>query len=227
MTNPISLDVTDLHKSYRLGPDTIEVLRGISFRMQAGQSLAIVGPSGAGKSTLLHLIGTLDAPTSGTIEIGGRMPHLLPEPELAAFRNRAIGFVFQDHHLLPQYSVLENVLLPAMAPGKGGAAAERRAVDLIERVGLSGRLAHRPAELSGGERQRAAVARALVNGPGLLLCDEPTGNLDAASAAGVAAMLFDLHRRERNILIAVTHGLELAAMFERRLKLSEGVCSEV
>ena len=225
MSNTTSLDVADLHKSYRLGPDTIEVLRGISFRMQAGQSLAIVGPSGAGKSTLLHLIGTLDAPTSGTIEIGGRIPHQLPEPELAAFRNRAIGFVFQDHHLLPQYSVLENVLLPAMARSKGSSAAERRAVELIERVGLSGRLAHRPAELSGGERQRAAVARALRPGP--LMSDEPTGNLDAASAAAVAALLFDLHRQERNILIAVTHGLELAAMFERRLRLSEGVCSEV
>ncbi|MGH9868955.1 MAG: ABC transporter ATP-binding protein [Candidatus Polarisedimenticolia bacterium] len=219
------LEVVDLRKSYTLGPDRIDVLRGITLGLSAGESLAVVGPSGSGKSTLLHVVGTLDRPTSGRVEIDGRSPHELPEPELAAFRNRRIGFVFQDHHLLPQYSVMENVLLPALVSRETQAGAPERARALLSRVGLSHRLAHRPAELSGGERQRAAVARALMNGPGLLMCDEPTGNLDAASAAVVADLLFDLHRQERTILILVTHSLELAARAQRRTRLTEGLCS--
>jgi len=231
------LRVEALRRSYTLGPDTLEILRGITFDMRPGESLAITGPSGSGKSTLLHLIGTLDRPTSGTVTIDGARPHDLPEPDLAAFRNRRIGFVFQDHHLLPQYDVLENVLLPALAPRPRGRASDdgtsaaagtvARARDLLERVGLSARLHHRPSEISGGERQRAAVARALINRPGLVLCDEPTGNLDESAADAVATLLFALHRAEGGILIVVTHSPQLAARFSRRLRLAEGVCSEV
>ena len=220
------LTVTDLHKTYSSGPTGIEVLRGINFTIRSGESLALMGPSGSGKSTLLHLIGTLDKPTSGAITIDGRAPHELPEPELAVFRNRRVGFVFQDHHLLPQYSVLENVVLPSLAV-KGAVDAAPRARQLLERVGLASRILHRPAELSGGERQRAAVARALVNNPDLLLCDEPTGNLDAVSAAAVAGLLLDLHKSENTILIVATHSPELASRLARCMRLAEGLCSEI
>ena len=203
------------------------MLRGVSFDMQRGESLAVTGPSGAGKSTLLHLIGTLDQPSSGTVEIDGRTPYDLPEPQLARFRNETIGFVFQDPHLLPQYTVLENVLLPTVAHGRGGAEAEERARELLRRVGLEQRLSHRPGELSGGERQRAAVARSLINRPGLLLCDEPTGSLDQAASSAVARLLFELHAEQNNVLIAVTHDLNLAGQFGRRFELQEGVCSEL
>jgi len=224
---PAGLRVNALRKSYRLGPDTLEILKGVTFGMRPGESLAVTGPSGCGKSTLLHLIGTLDRPTSGTIEIDGAAPHELPEPDLAAFRNRHIGFVFQDHHLLPHYTVLENVLVPVFAARRAGdSAALQRARDLLDRVGLASRMHHRPAEISGGERQRAAVARALINGPSLVLCDEPTGNLDEAAAGAVAELLFALHRSEGGILIVVTHSTQLAGLFGRRARLSEGVCSE-
>ena len=218
------LSVSDLHKSFETASEPVVVLRGVSFDLAAGEALAVTGPSGSGKSTLLHLIGTLDRPTSGTIAIGGTDPFALPEPALARFRNRTIGFVFQDAHLLPQYTVLENVLVPTQAfPGKNG--SEARAVELLDRVGLSHRLRHRPAELSGGERQRVAVARALINRPGLLLCDEPTGSLDRVAAAAVASLLFELHEASRTVLVVVTHSLELAARFSRRCELVEGRCS--
>ena len=220
-----SLRVIDVVKTFETTGAAVEVLRGISFNMAAGESLAVTGPSGSGKSTLLHLVGTLDRPTAGRIEIGGEVPHDLPEPELAMFRNRGIGFVFQEHHLLPQYSVLENVLIPTRAFGRGEAGAEARARQLLERVGLSHRVEHHPAELSGGERQRTAVARALINRPGLLLCDEPTGSLDQAAAEAVAGILFELHEAEENMLIVVTHSLELAGRFSRRLDLVAGRCS--
>ncbi|HET6372511.1 MAG TPA: ABC transporter ATP-binding protein [Candidatus Polarisedimenticolia bacterium] len=223
---PATLRLADVRKSYETPSGPLWVLRGITFEMKAGESLAIIGPSGAGKSTLLHLIGTLDRPTSGTIEVDGRNPHDLPEPKLAALRNRRIGFVFQDHHLLPQYSALENILLPALASRTDGGSALVRARELLSRVGLTGRADHRPSELSGGERQRAAVARAVINEPGLVLCDEPTGSLDEAAAGGVADLLLDLHAQERSILIVVTHSLSLAARFGRRFRLTEGVCSE-
>jgi lipoprotein-releasing system ATP-binding protein len=224
---PATLTVADLHKSFQSGRRTLEVLRGVSLALGGGEALAVTGPSGSGKSTLLHLIGTLDRPTSGRIELDGRSPLDLPEPELAAFRNRNVGFVFQDHHLLPQYTVLENVLLPALAPGAdSGPAVEERARELLGRVGLGDRLDHRPAELSGGEAQRVAVARALVQAPRLLLCDEPTGNLDPRTALTVAELLFELHRAHRNILIVVTHSLELAARFSRRCELRDGACVE-
>jgi lipoprotein-releasing system ATP-binding protein len=250
MTAPASprprLRLDDVHKRFALGGRAVAVLRGVSFELAAGEALAVTGPSGSGKSTLLHLIGTLDRPSAGTITVDGADPWALPEPRLARFRNRTIGFVFQDHHLLPQYSVLENVLLPALAfpagrtaraaGAAGGAAAgtpAERARELLARVGLADRLDHRPAELSGGERQRAAVARALVNRPSLLLCDEPTGSLDRATAEAVAELLFDLHRHEGGeggegtVMIAVTHSLGLAARFGRRFELVEGRCVAV
>jgi len=229
-----TLRLEDVTKSFDTGSRAVEVLRGVSFELASGDSLAITGPSGSGKSTLLHLIGTLDRPSSGRIELDGQMPHDLPERALAAFRNRNVGFIFQDHHLLPQYTVLENVLMPAMAPSSKGSARELtaselkvRARELLDRVGLGARLEHRPAELSGGESQRVAVARALIHRPMLVLCDEPTGNLDHETAASVAALLFELHRTENNILIAATHSLDLAGHFGRRFELREGRCSEV
>lgn len=204
----------------------VSVLRDVSIEVPRGQSLAIVGPSGSGKSTLLHVFGTLDRPTSGRVTVDGRDPYVLPEKNLARFRNRVIGFVFQDHHLLPQYSVLENVMMPTLAFRDAGADAAERARDLIERVGLGHRTNHRPSALSGGERQRVAVARALVNRPALLLCDEPTGSLDRARADEVGDLLFELHAEQETILIGVTHSLELAARFERRMALQEGTCVE-
>jgi lipoprotein-releasing system ATP-binding protein len=188
---------------------------------EAGQALCIMGPSGSGKSTLLHILGTLEPPTAGTVTLGDRDPFRLPEPELAAFRNREIGFVFQEHFLLPQCSVLENALTPTLVAG-GNGNHETRARELLGRVGLGERLDHRPAELSGGEKQRAALARALVLKPRLLLCDEPTGNLDAASAKAVADLLLELHATEQAILIVVTHSTALAERFEDRRRLTEG-----
>src|SRR5580700_3783731 len=180
----MSLTVTDVSKDYptRMGP--LSVLRGVRFSLDRGDALAIMGPSGSGKSTLLHILGTLDTPTSGTITLENTNPFTLPERELAAFRNRRIGFVFQDHHLLPQCSVLENVLIPTLVNRDTQPTdTENYARQLLERVGLGGRIDHRPAELSGGERQRVAVARALVLKPILLLADEPTGNLDKIGRA--------------------------------------------
>jgi len=224
------LVVRDVYKRFTAAAAPVDVLRGVSFALAAGEALAITGPSGSGKSTLLHLIGSLDQPSSGSIEIGGTDPFQLREPDLAWFRNRTIGFVFQDSHLLPQYTVLENVLVPSLAfPSRGAEAktARARAEELISRVGLGHRMQHRPAELSGGERQRAAVARALLNRPRLLLCDEPTGSLDRVAAATVAELLFELHAAERTVLIAVTHSLELAGRFPRRCELAEGRCTEL
>ncbi len=221
--NDLRLD--DVHKTFILGPQELHVLQGCTLALEPGDALAITGRSGSGKSTLLHLIGTLDEPTSGAIRIGGRDPFALSEPELARFRNRTIGFIFQDHHLLPQYTVLENVLIPTLAfPGEGG--DETWARELLGRVGLADRLAHRPAELSGGERQRVAVARALVNRPALLLCDEPTGNLDKMNADGVMDLLLELHAGSERIVIVVTHSSEIAARFPRRAQLDDGRCVE-
>ena len=226
MNSPI-LKVSDIHKSFRSGSSMLEVLKGVSFTMQDGESLAIIGPSGSGKSTLLHLLGALDTADSGSIEIAGKDPFTLTELELARFLNRVIGFVFQDHHLLPQYSVLENVLVPTLAFPDDRDGKEARARELIERVGLTGRIDHRPAELSGGERQRVAIARALINRPQLLLCDEPTGNLDQETGRTVGDLLFELHREAKNLLIVVTHSLELAGRFPRRLAFQGDRLAEV
>jgi len=217
-----NLVVTDLTKQFPTRAESLEVLRGASLSLSAGENLAVLGPSGSGKSTLLHIIGTLDRPTSGTVRLDGEDPFVLDEPKLADFRCRRIGFVFQDHHLLPQCSVLENVLLPTIAHRGTSADDESRARTLLDRVGLANRLDHRPAELSGGERQRVAVARALIRRPLLLLADEPTGNLDRTTAASVAKLLLELQEQERTMMITVTHSLELAGLFQKRMELDEG-----
>jgi lipoprotein-releasing system ATP-binding protein len=198
------------------------VLRGVSLALQEGQNVAVVGPSGSGKSTLLNIIGTLQAPTSGRVVLDGLDPATLDEPALAALRSRSIGFVFQDHHLLPQCSVLENVLVPTIAAGPTRPESIDRARRLLGRVGLGDRLDHRPAELSGGERQRVALARALVNRPVLLLADEPTGNLDRTTADRIAALLLELQQQEPMMLIVVTHSQRLARRMSRQWELDEG-----
>ncbi|MCG9127130.1 ABC transporter ATP-binding protein [Candidatus Poribacteria bacterium] len=208
-----------MNKSY----GTLQVLQDITFTFESGASIAITGPSGSGKSTLLHIIGTLESPTQGTVEIDGINPFELSEPEIAQYRNLMIGFVFQDHHLLPQYSVLENILLPTLAFRKKSDATEY-AENLIQKVGLSERISHRPGELSGGERQRAAIARALINRPSIILCDEPTGNLDEATTEEIANLLFDLHSTENTLLIVVTHNLNFASKFTYQLNLVNGKC---
>ena len=215
------LKVDAVTKQYETPRGPLPIMNDISFTREPGQALCVMGPSGSGKSTLLHILGTLEPPTSGHVTLGERDPFGLPEAELAAFRNREIGFVFQEHFLLPQCSVLENVLTPTLVAGTDG-DHESRARELLGRVGLGERLDHRPAELSGGERQRAALARALVLKPRLLLCDEPTGNLDAASAGAVADLLLELHHAEQAILIVVTHSAALAERFEDRRRLVEG-----
>lgn len=213
-------------KSYETEAGNVEVLRGISFTLEEGEALAVTGPSGSGKSTLLHLAATLEVPTSGSIRIGGEAAHELPERELAAFRSRRVGLVFQDHYLLPQYTMLQNVLLPTVAAGGADGGDEERARTLLETVGLGPRINHRPAQLSGGERQRAAIVRALINRPSLLLCDEPTGNLDAETAGAVADLLLELHGEGDSALIVVTHSLELAARLPRRVELRSGLIDE-
>lgn len=216
------LVVDHLAKSYPTRGEPLVVLRDVSLSLGSGQNAAIVGPSGSGKSTLLHILGTLDDPSSGSLRFLGTDPFTLDEPALAAFRNRHIGFVFQEHYLLPQLTVLENVLIPALANGTPHEATSRRAKELLDRVGLSARLGHRPAELSGGERQRVAVARALLNQPALILADEPTGSLDRTNALAIGEMLLELQAAEKAMLIVVTHSAEIAAMFERRFTIDEG-----
>jgi lipoprotein-releasing system ATP-binding protein len=218
----MALKVTDLHKQFGGEDHPLSVLAGLSFELANGESLAITGPSGSGKSTLLHIVGALDEPTAGRVEADGVNPHGLSEPDAARFRNSVTGFIFQEHHLLPQYSVLENVLMPCLAFGTAGADEVTRAHDLLRRVDLTDRLDHRPAELSGGECQRAAVARSLINAPRLLLCDEPTGNLDSANADRVAGLLFELQQQEGSSLIVVTHSMDLASRCDRRFDLRTG-----
>jgi lipoprotein-releasing system ATP-binding protein len=215
------LVVRDLVKTFPTARGPLPILDGVSFTLAAGEALCVIGPSGSGKSTLLNLLGGLEPPTSGTVTLEGRDPQRMKEAELAAFRNRDVGFVFQEHCLLPQCSVLENVLVPTLVAPKGDHEARARA--LLGRVGLTERLDHRPAELSGGERQRVALARALVLRPRLLLCDEPTGNLDAASAANVADLLLELHAQEQTVLVLVTHSVELAGRLPQRRRLAGGV----
>jgi lipoprotein-releasing system ATP-binding protein len=216
------LVVEHVSKSFPTRSGPLDVLRDISLEMSGGQNAAILGPSGSGKSTLLAIIGTLDAPTSGRVQLNGTDVFTLPEAELAPFRNRHIGFVFQDHYLLPQLTVLENVLLPAMADGTPPAETVARAKELLGRVGLSERLDHRQAELSGGERQRAGVARALLLKPALVLADEPTGNLDRKTAASIGDLLIEMQRQENIMLLVATHSLELAQRCERRYELDDG-----
>jgi lipoprotein-releasing system ATP-binding protein len=220
-SNASGLRATHLTREYPTRAEPLRILRGVSLALARGDALAVTGPSGSGKSTLLHIVGALDRPTAGEVLINGRSPFALPEPELAAFRNREIGFVFQEHYLLPQCSVLENVLVPTLvAPDVPGVA--ERARMLLDRVGLARRLDHRPAELSGGERQRVAIARALINRPTLLLCDEPTGNLDRVTARAVADVILEMARAENATLIIVTHSADLAARLPKQMELVEG-----
>jgi len=214
--------VRDITRSFPTRAEPLSVLSGCSLTLSAGQNVAIVGPSGSGKSTLLYIIGTLDRPTSGAVTIDGQNPFTLDEPGLARFRNARIGFVFQDHYLLPQCSVLENALMPALASGGVTPAEEARAKELLGRVGLSARLDHRPAEISGGERQRVALARALLLKPTLVLADEPTGNLDRTTATAVGDLLLSLQAEEQTMLIVVTHSQSLASRCQRQFELDSG-----
>ena len=214
------LEVNHLSKEYPSPRGPLPVLAEISFALASGDAAAITGASGSGKSTLLYILGALEPPTSGTVTLDGRNPFALDDRALAAFRNKAIGFVFQDHCLLPQCTVLENVLIPTLvAPGSDRDTQRARA--LIDQVGLTDRADHRPGALSGGEKQRAAIARALIREPRLLLCDEPTGNLDRASADNVASLLLDLHRREQTILVIVTHSPQLASRCSIEYELTD------
>jgi lipoprotein-releasing system ATP-binding protein len=209
------LSVEHVSKEYPTPRGSLPVLADVSFALAPGEAMAITGPSGSGKSTLLYIVGALEPASAGRVTLGGTDAARLDEPALAAFRNRRVGFVFQDHCLLPQCSLLENVLAPTLvAPRRDDYGPRARA--LLEAVGLAERLDHLPAELSGGEKQRAALARALVMEPELLLCDEPTGNLGRRAAEGVAALLQELHERRRAILVVVTHSAELAARFPTR-----------
>ncbi len=219
------LQVEEIQKSYPTPGGELEILHGVTFKLNEGESLAVMGPSGCGKSTLLQILGALEPPTSGKVSLDGMDPYSLPEPEQALFRNTRVGFVFQDHSLLPQLTVEENVLTPLLV-GPRDPEAPARARRLIEEVGLVHRLKHRPGELSGGEKQRVAIARALIRQPKLLLCDEPTGNLDQQSAGNVADLLDRLQRERRMTIVLVTHSQELAGRFGRRASLAAGVFAE-
>ncbi len=216
------LRVRNLSKDFSTPAEPLVVLQEIDFDLEKGESLAILGPSGSGKSTLLHLIGTLDKPTSGTIELGGVNPFSLEERELADYRNHQIGFVFQEHYLLPQCTLLENILLPTLATGNSEEADKARAHDLLNRVGLANRQQHHPAECSGGERQRAALARGLIMRPRLLLADEPTGNLDRQTADQVAELMLEVQSEEKTILLLATHSRPLAEKMRRTAELVDG-----
>ena len=218
------LTTTSLAKHYPTPNGPLRVIEDVSLKVDRGESIAIMGPSGCGKSTLLYMLGALEPPSSGVVSIDGTDPYTLGERDQARFRGAAIGFVFQDHLLLPQLSALENVLAPTLA---APASVDRTPLDdrartLLDAVGLTGRLTHRPAELSGGERQRVAIARALVREPGLVLCDEPTGNLDRSSADAVADLLAALTADRRVALVVVTHSPALAARFQRRYEVNDG-----
>lgn len=215
------VEVRGLTKSYPTASEPLVVLDRIDLALESGEALAVTGPSGCGKSTLLHILGTLDTPDSGEVRLGDSDPFALAPAALASFRGENIGFVFQEHHLLPQCTVLENVLVPTLVAASSNGDANAFARDLLERVGLGERLDHRPSELSGGERQRTAVARALIRRPGLLLCDEPTGNLDAANATSVADLFLELQASLQATLVVVTHSEELAGRFQRRVSLHD------
>jgi lipoprotein-releasing system ATP-binding protein len=220
------LQARGLRRHFRQGDAVVEVLECVDLTVDVGESVAIVGSSGSGKSTLLHLLGGLDEPDDGSVMVGSDEMSSLTDRARGALRNRRLGFVYQFHHLLPEFDALENVAMPLLIGGMPIAEARKRAVDLLSEVGLGARLGHRPAQLSGGERQRAAVARALVTGPDLVLADEPTGNLDRENAEQVLDLMVDLQKAHGTALIIVTHDHELAGTMDRRLKLSAGRLSE-
>jgi len=212
----------DLVKEFETPSEPLRILDGVSVELNRGESLAVVGPSGSGKSTFLHIAGTLDSPNSGTVELAGTELSSLEGKALASFRNENIGFVFQEHHLLPQLSALENVLIPVVAQGITEKESVERAKSLLEKVGLADRMSHRPAKLSGGERQRVAVARAMIQSPIMLLADEPTGSLDQANAEKIGQLLLELQQQHNTILISVTHSDKFANQFQKKVALENG-----
>lgn len=213
------LKAIGLHKSY----GALQVLKGVNLEVAEGEVVAIIGASGAGKSTLLHLLGTLDTPDQGTVEINGRNVFGQSGRELADFRNRNVGFVFQFHNLLPEFTTLENVMIPGMIAQQETKALTTKATALLERLGLKERLHHKPSELSGGEQQRTAVARALINSPGLVLADEPSGNLDSKNASELHHLFLELRKELRHTFVIVTHNMEFAAMADRKLEMMDGL----
>lgn len=226
MTPTNILDVEGLEREFPAVPEPLKVLKGVDLTLPEGEAMAIMGPSGSGKSTLLHILGTLDRPTAGRVRIAGQDPFTLSPPELALFRNRRIGFVFQDHHLLPQCSVLENVLIPTLVTPPEERPEKSKGMELLERVGLAERADHLPSEISGGERQRTAVARALVNSPALLLCDEPTGNLDEATADTIGDLLEHLLNDLKTSMVVVTHSAPFAGRFGTQYEMHGGKLTE-
>lgn len=221
MSEPL-LEVTDLCKSYSSGAARVDVLDGISLMVDRGETIALLGASGAGKSTLMHILGALDRPTSGTVRYAGEDIFKKSEAQLALFRNRSIGFVFQFHHLLPEFTALENVMMPALINGMNRKDATEAATSLLDEVGLKHRYTHKPGELSGGEQQRVAVARALVMGPQLLLADEPTGNLDMKTSESVHQLFSELHKSRGLTVLVVTHNERLASGMSRQIRLQDG-----
>ena len=222
-SSPRGLRVTDLYKEYPTPGEPLVVLRGVSLSLSPGESVAVVGPSGSGKSTLLNILGTLDRPTRGTVQLDDVAdPFALNPADLARFRSGRIGFIFQDHHLLPQCTAVENVLVARLAAGKVTPEHGERAKELLRLVGLEGRATHLPAELSGGERQRVAIARALMNQPSLLLCDEPTGNLDPKTSQSVGELLRSVTDQSGAMLVVVTHSVSLAEALPRRVRMADG-----
>ena len=220
--NEMVLEATGVMRAFRQGPIDLQVLQGVNISVRAGERIAIIGASGSGKTTLLQILGGLDAPTAGVVKVAGRDIHSLAEKPRGELRNRTLGFIYQFHHLLPEFSALENVAMPLLVRRTPRAEAEHTAREILERVGLGQRLAHRPHELSGGERQRAAVARALVTNPRIVLADEPTGNLDGGNAESVFELMLELNRELATSLIVVTHDRRLAARMDRILELDGG-----
>lgn len=215
------LEAENLFKTFP-GKPPVEVLKGVSLQINQGEVVSIVGSSGAGKSTLLHILGTLDSPTSGRVIINGEEPFKMKEKKLAAFRNTSIGFVFQFHQLLPEFSAVENIIIPALIGNRKESEAIDKAMELLEMLGLKGRETHKPAELSGGEQQRVAVARALINNPEIIFADEPSGNLDTANAKDLHELFFELKRRLNKTFVIVTHNKELSELADRKLIMKEG-----